>query len=77
MYPGAQHFRPGRSSVHVERLGKQLVRKGFGKHYVSGPERHWTEADRRNVEAFQHAQGWRGAEADGYPGPQTWRRLFA
>ena len=77
VYPGAQHFRPGRSSVYVEQLGRQLVRKGFGKHYVSGPERHWTEADRRNVEAFQRAQGWRGAEADGYPGPQTWRRLFA
>ncbi|MFJ1746071.1 peptidoglycan-binding protein [Streptomyces sp. NPDC088116] len=76
-YPGAEHFRPGRSGAYVEQLGKQLVRKGFGKHYVSGPERHWTEADRRNVEAFQRAQGWRGTEADGYPGPQTWRRLFA
>ncbi|MGW2057733.1 peptidoglycan-binding protein [Streptomyces sp. NPDC001840] len=76
-YPGARHFRPGSTSVYVERLGKQLVKKGFGKHYTSGPGRGWTEADRRNVEAFQRAQGWRGAEADGYPGPQTWRRLFA
>ncbi|WP_326811558.1 peptidoglycan-binding protein [Streptomyces scopuliridis] len=76
-FPGVRFFRPGQSSVHVEQLGRQLVRKGFGKHYTSGPGRLWTEADRRNVEAFQRAQGWRGSAANGYPGPETWRRLFA
>ncbi|WP_138907859.1 peptidoglycan-binding protein, partial [Streptomyces chryseus] len=77
VFPGREHFRPGRSNEYVEMLGRQLVRKGYGKHYTSGPGPRWTEADRRNVEAFQRAQGWRGAAADGYPGPQTWRRLFA
>ncbi|MEU2248756.1 peptidoglycan-binding protein [Streptomyces sp. NPDC019224] len=76
-FPGRGHFRPGRSNSHVDRLGKQLVKKGYGAHYRSGPGPRWTEADRRNVEAFQKAQGWRGTEADGYPGPETWRRLFA
>ncbi|WP_406096666.1 peptidoglycan-binding protein [Streptomyces sp. NBC_01013] len=76
-FPGRGYFRPGQSSSHVDRLGKQLVKKGYGKHYLSGPGPRWTEADRRNVEAFQKAQGWRGTEADGYPGPETWRRLFA
>ncbi|WP_414170976.1 peptidoglycan-binding protein (plasmid) [Streptoverticillium reticulum] len=76
-FPGAEKFRPGQSSDHVLRLGQQLVRKGFSKYYSVGPSRTWTESDRRNVEAFQRAQGWRGAAADGYPGPETWRRLFA
>lgn len=76
-FPGPASFRPGRSSGHVEKLGRQLVKKGYGRHYVTGPGRRWTEADRRNVEAFQKAQGWRGGEADGYPGPETWQRLFA
>ncbi|MFI5754513.1 peptidoglycan-binding protein [Streptomyces sp. NPDC051569] len=76
-FPGARYFRPGAAGPYVERLGRQLVKKGFGRHYTSGPGARWTEADRRNVEAFQHAQGWRGTEADGYPGPHTWRRLFA
>ncbi|MEU9849830.1 peptidoglycan-binding protein [Streptomyces sp. NPDC047985] len=76
-FPGRSYFRPGQSNAHVERLGRQLVKKGFGKHYQSGPSRRWSEADRRNLEAFQRAQGWRGAEADGYPGPETWRRLFS
>ncbi|MFE4591281.1 peptidoglycan-binding protein [Streptomyces laurentii] len=75
-FPGRGSFRPGQSSAYVEKLGKQLVKRGFGKHYTSGPGPRWTEADRRNVESFQRAQGWRGAAADGYPGPETWRRLF-
>ncbi|MCX4526022.1 peptidoglycan-binding protein [Streptomyces sp. NBC_01551] len=76
-YPGAALFRPGASHAAVAALGWQLVKKGFGKYYTSGTGPRWTEADRRAVEAFQRAQGWRGAEADGYPGPETWRRLFA
>ncbi|MER7759547.1 peptidoglycan-binding protein [Streptomyces sp. NPDC097619] len=76
-YPGAAVFRPGSSHPAVEALGRQLVRKGFGKHYTKGPGKTWGEADRRNTEAFQRALGWRGAAADGYPGPETWRRLFA
>ncbi|MFJ8614413.1 peptidoglycan-binding protein [Streptomyces clavifer] len=75
-YPGKSAFRPGQSSSHVQRLGAQLVKKGFGRHYAAGAGPRWTEADRRNVEAFQRAQGWSGGEADGYPGPETWRRLF-
>ncbi|MFJ3924866.1 peptidoglycan-binding protein [Streptomyces sp. NPDC090022] len=76
-FPGAGVFRPGSSHPSIEALGRQLRKKGFGTHYTSGPGARWTEADRRNVEAFQRAQGWRGASADGYPGPETWRRLFA
>ncbi|WP_203186450.1 peptidoglycan-binding protein [Streptomyces pratensis] len=76
-YPGRSFFRPGQAGGHVERLGAQLVKKGYGAHYATGPGPRWTEADRRNVEAFQRAQGWSGSAADGYPGPETWRRLFA
>ncbi|MFD4631378.1 peptidoglycan-binding protein [Streptomyces sp. NPDC058284] len=75
-YPGRGVFRPGSTHAAIERLGRQLVKKGFGKHYARGPGPRWSESDRRNVEAFQRAQGWRGAAADGYPGPETWRRLF-
>ncbi|MDJ0379667.1 peptidoglycan-binding protein [Streptomyces sp. G-G2] len=76
-YPGAAVLRPGASGPAVTALGRQLVRKGFGKYYPTGPGPRWGEADRRAVEAFQRAQGWRGTSADGYPGPETWRRLFA
>lgn len=75
-FPGKAYFRPGQSNDHVTRLGRQLVRAGFGKYYARGPGPRWGEADRRAVEAFQRAQGWRGGAADGMPGPETWRRLF-
>ncbi|MFG2308455.1 peptidoglycan-binding protein [Streptomyces sp. NPDC048566] len=76
-FPGRAMFRPGANNAHVTRLGQQLVKKGFGTFYTTGPGPRWSEADRRNVEAFQRAQGWRGGAADGYPGPETWRRLFS
>ncbi|MFE1285445.1 peptidoglycan-binding protein [Streptomyces sp. NPDC058751] len=76
-YPGRTAFRPGADSARVTELGERLVEKGFGTYYTSGPGPRWGEADRRNVEAFQRAQGWRGGAADGYPGPETWRRLFS
>ncbi|MHB9753597.1 peptidoglycan-binding protein [Streptomyces sp. BYX5S] len=76
-FPGRDKFRSGARNADVTRLGEQLVKKGFGTFYRTGPGPRWTEADRRNVEAFQRAQGWRGKAADGYPGPETWRRLFS
>ncbi|WP_344345433.1 peptidoglycan-binding protein, partial [Kitasatospora putterlickiae] len=76
-FPGADKFVPGATNDWVRRLGEQLVRKGYGRYYTEGPGPRWTESDRRNVQAFQEAQGWRGAEADGYPGPDTWKRLFS
>ncbi len=76
-YPGPSVFRPGSIHPSITDLGRRLMEKGFGKHYTTGPSPHWTEADRRSVEAFQRAQGWRGAAANGYLGPETWRRLFA
>ncbi|MEV0962176.1 peptidoglycan-binding protein [Streptomyces sp. NPDC049910] len=76
-FPGHRHFRPGSSSGHVDTLRGQLVKRGFGRHYSPRPGPRWGDADRRSVEAFQRTQGWRGAAADGYPGPETWRRLFS
>ncbi|MGA4841711.1 peptidoglycan-binding protein [Streptomyces sp. G45] len=75
-FPGKAYFRPGQRNPHVTRLGRQLARKGYGRFYALGPGPSWGEADRRAVEAFQRAQGWRGGAADGVPGPETWRRLF-
>ncbi|MFJ2578263.1 peptidoglycan-binding protein [Kitasatospora aureofaciens] len=76
-FPGADKFGPGASNDYVRQLGEQLVRKGFGGAYSVGPGPQWSESDRRNVQAFQQAQGWSGADADGYPGPETWGRLFS
>ncbi|MFD7026832.1 peptidoglycan-binding protein [Streptomyces sp. NPDC059917] len=76
-YPGADAFGPGRSNAHVQRLGERLVERGHGRHYTRGPGPRWSDSDRRGVRDFQLAQGWNGADADGLPGRETWRRLFS
>ncbi|MBT2609895.1 peptidoglycan-binding protein [Streptomyces sp. ISL-87] len=76
-FPGTYYFRPGAKNQFVTQLGRQLVKKGYGRYYKVGPGPQWTAVDRAAVRAFQEAQGWSGAGADGYPGPQTWKRLFS
>jgi hypothetical protein len=76
-FPGRQHFGPGKNNAHITALGKQLVRKGYGKHYTSGPGPRWSDADRRNVQAFQLSRKELKGDADGLPGPLTWRLLFS
>ncbi|GAA2825472.1 peptidoglycan-binding protein [Kitasatospora sp. CM 4170] len=76
-FPGREYFRPGAVNDYVERLGEQLVRRGFGGHYRVGPSRDWGEADRLNVAAFQRSRAELAGDADGYPGPLTWRLLFS
>ncbi|MFJ5267783.1 peptidoglycan-binding protein [Streptomyces sp. NPDC088358] len=76
-FPGRGMFRPGAHNAYITLLGEQLVKKGFGAYYTGGPGPDWGESDRRAVEAFQRTQGWRGGAADGYPGAETWRRVFS
>ncbi|WP_229858699.1 peptidoglycan-binding protein [Streptomyces anandii] len=76
-YPGSAMFGPGAENEYVTRLRERLVAKGYGHLGPAGPGPGWSEADRGAVEAFQRDQGWRGGAADGHPGPETWRRLFA
>ncbi|ARB11443.1 endolysin [Streptomyces phage ToastyFinz] len=76
-FPGRDKFGPGKRNGYVTRLGEALVAKGYGRFYKVGPGPSWSDADRNAVRAFQRAQGWTGSDADGYPGPETWRRLAA
>ncbi|MBD0707401.1 MULTISPECIES: peptidoglycan-binding protein [unclassified Streptomyces] len=76
-FPGRGAFAPGQSNADVERLGRQLVKRGFGRHYRVGPSRQWGEADRQNVRDFQRSRPELRGDADGYPGPLTWHLLFS
>ncbi|WP_406305768.1 peptidoglycan-binding protein [Streptomyces sp. NBC_00885] len=76
-FPGAAYFRTGAKNAYVTQLGKRLIKKGYGRFYQVGAGPTWTAVDRAAVRAFQLAQGWSGSDADGYPGPETWKRLFS
>ncbi|GAA3498299.1 peptidoglycan-binding protein [Streptomyces prasinosporus] len=74
-FPGVAYFGPGAHNRYVTELGRMLVARGGARFYAAGPGPRWTDADRRATRAFQRAQGWRGAAADGLPGPLTWDLL--
>lgn len=75
-FPGTQYFKSGANNKYVTMLGQQLLKKGYGKYYKSRPDSKWSDEDKKAVAAFQRAQGWTGKNADGYPGAETWKRLF-
>jgi hypothetical protein len=52
-----------------------LIDRGGKRFYSSGPGPEWGDADKNATQAFQKAQGWTGADADGLPGPTTWEYL--
>ncbi|AKU14879.1 hypothetical protein VV02_01695 [Luteipulveratus mongoliensis] len=79
-YPGAAAFKIGKKHAAVKTLDNGLIRKGYVKHhdgdgYQAGTL--FTKYTRLNVQDFQKAQGWTGADADGYPGAETWKRLLS
>ncbi|MEV7137012.1 peptidoglycan-binding protein [Streptomyces tauricus] len=76
-FPGRKYFVAGASNAYVLQLGKQLVKRGFGDHYKVGPSKNWGEADRLNVRDFQKSRKELRGDADGMPGPLTWRLLFS
>lgn len=73
-FPGRSFFRLGRKHDLITELGAALVRAGW-KGYKVGPGREFTRTDIKAVAWFQRKQGWSGQDADGYPGPETWKRL--
>lgn len=76
-FPGRKYFAAGASNAYILQLGKQLVKRSFGDHYEVGPSRSWGEADRLNVRDFQKSRKELRGDADGTPGPLTWRLLFS
>ncbi|MFC9231364.1 peptidoglycan-binding protein [Streptomyces decoyicus] len=75
-FPGVKYFGPGANNAFVTKLGRALVKHGYGRFYAVGPGPRWSDSDKRAVKAFQQAQGWSGSDADGIPGPSTWARLM-
>lgn len=71
----------GAHGAHVTWLGERLVvhlkALGFPSPYAVGPGPDFGAADVKGVREFQLEQGWSGANADGFPGKETLRRLAA
>ncbi|MFR9756719.1 peptidoglycan-binding protein [Streptomyces sp. TR06-5] len=73
-YPGADFFHIGQTSRVITHMGRRLVAEGCGRYRV-GPGPHWTQVDRDSYAAWQRKLGYSGSDADGIPGPTSWRKL--
>lgn len=74
-FPGTSKFGPGANNAYVTRLGQMLIARGGRRFYAQGPGPRWSTSDKNATRAFQQAQGWTGADADGIPGATTWKLL--
>ncbi len=66
----------GASHPFNELLGWRLVAHLGPDIYREGPGPRLTATDVANLAKWQRSQGWIGADADGYAGPESWRRLM-
>lgn len=73
-FPGAAWFKRQPRSAIVTAMGKRLVAEGCSRYRV-GPGPQWTDVDRQSYSAWQRKCGFRGADADGWPGKTSWDRL--
>lgn len=75
-FPGDQYFRKGghNDGFFVKKLEKRLKAKKLISTYTGKGE--YTKTIKSAVRKFQLSKGWKGTDADGYPGPVTWRELM-
>ncbi|MEV6681363.1 peptidoglycan-binding protein [Streptomyces erythrochromogenes] len=73
-FPGVEWFKRNPRSPAVTAMGRRLVAVGCSA-YREGPGPQWTEADRRSYARWQQRLGYRGADADGWPGRKSWDAL--
>ncbi|MEU3708788.1 peptidoglycan-binding protein [Streptomyces catenulae] len=73
-FPGREFFRSGTRSPVLAAMGERLVAEGCDRYrHTPGPD--WTEAHRKSYASWQRKLGFHGKDADGIPGPVTWKRL--
>ena len=69
------NLRWGTQHNDVKVYQKALRAKGFARFNPSGVTGYYGAETKAMTAAFQRAQGWRGDDADGFPGSQTLRLL--
>lgn len=73
-FPGADFFFDGQNSDIITKMGQRLVAEGCSAYRV-GPGPEWSDADKNSYSLWQQKLGYKGADADGIPGPTSWAAL--
>ncbi|MEL3944508.1 peptidoglycan-binding protein [Streptomyces sp. LNU-CPARS28] len=73
-FPGVGWFKKNPRSPIVTAMGRRLAAVGCSA-YSEGPGPQWTESDRQSYAQWQRHLGYRGDDADGWPGAASWAAL--
>lgn len=73
-FPGSGWFKKSPHSPIVTAMGRRLVEEGY-RSYSVGPGPQWTDGDRTAYAWWQRKLGYRGSDADGWPGKTSWDKL--
>jgi LysM repeat protein len=75
-FPGTEYFRAGANNAYVTQLGSSSSGRGTGSTPRWAPARSGggRPSQRPGLQLSQH---WSGSDADGYPGPETWKLMPA
>lgn len=74
-FPGKDFFQPSVSSPIIEIMGWRLIEEGCSAYPDDEPDFQWSEEDRQSYANWQRKLGFGGSDADGTPGPESWKRL--
>lgn len=74
-YPGASFFKHGKKSPVITAMHRRLIEEGCNEYKTSTHTNEWGLGDVASYRAWQRKLGYSGMDADGIPGPTSWKAL--
>lgn len=74
-FPGAGFFKDGKKDARIAAMHKRLVAVGCNKYKSNSNSDIWGSGDEASYKAWQVKLGYKGDDADGTPGKESWDKL--
>ncbi|MBT2511437.1 LysM peptidoglycan-binding domain-containing protein [Streptomyces sp. ISL-98] len=74
-FPGAGWFKSQPNSPIISMMGVRLIEEGCSEYGPGGPPSQWNPQHRDSYAMWQRKLGYRGTDADGWPGEKSWTKL--
>lgn len=74
-FPGAAWFKSRPNSPIISMMGARLIEERCSAYGPGGPPSQWTTQHRDSYAMWQRKLGYKGADADGWPGEKSWNKL--
>ncbi|MEU1377872.1 peptidoglycan-binding protein [Streptomyces triculaminicus] len=74
-FPGAAWFKAKPNHPIISLMAVRLVEEGCSAYGPNGGQTQWDDEDRRSYSLWQQKLGFKGADADGWPGEKSWDKL--